>query len=217
MKLNEVRVAEKDGRTFVSVTSAMRLIKHILDEPEDCYGPSALARFHALEGEACHAACLNWLAKAYNWIPQYELPPWPEAQHHDQQRWHNVISTALMGFMEFCDQYEVEPLGIEQEAWSKPLGLVGHIDLLCKLQWGTSRAIAVIDLKFVAHILETHRLQVRCYSRLDGIKGAHLGLIYQGNRETGHCQIEPVDLTSNLNDVAAVANAARLWAWKQGR
>lgn len=215
-RLDKVRLTVRDGKTYVSVTSAMALVKTLLREPEDSYGPPALAMIHALEGTACHAACLDWLAHAHGWLPEHVPPPWPP-NHGDERRWWNVLSLAQKGFAEFVQQYGVEPIGIEQESSSSAYGLVGHLDLYCSLKWRTRRVKAVVDLKFVAAIQESHRLQVRCYGRLAGFKDAQIGMIFHGNRETGQWKIEPVDLTVGLEDVAAVANAARLYSWAEGK
>ena len=79
------------------------------------------------------------------------------------------------------------------------------------------RIKAVVDLKFVLALMASHRLQVKCYGRLDGFKDANIGLLYHANRNTGLWKIEEVDLNAGLEDVAAVANAARLWAWAEGK
>ncbi|MGH8103789.1 MAG: hypothetical protein ACREJQ_04625 [bacterium] len=198
----------------MSVTSAMKIVKEILGEPPDNFGPQALAKIHALEGTACHAAALDWLAHAHGWLPTYEPPAWPK-EHGDERRWWNVLSLAIKGFQEFVTQYEVEPIGIEQESFSSAHGLVGHLDLFCTLKYKRHRVKGVVDLKFVAALLESHKLQVRTYGRLDGFKDAQLGLLFHGNRTTGAWRVEPVDLTVGLDDVAAVAHAARLWAWAE--
>lgn len=203
-----------DGRTYVSVTSAMGLVKTILGEPPDSYGPVALSRIHAMEGTGCHAACLDWLAHAHGWLPEYVPPVWLK-EHGDERRWQNVLHAALTGFTEFCQQYEVEPLGIEQESLSAAYGLVGHLDLFCTMKYKAHRVKAVVDLKFVSALMASHRLQVRCYSKLDGFKDSQVGLLFHSNRNTGVWKVEFVDLTTGLADVAAVANAARLWSWAQ--
>ena len=74
-----------------------------------------------------------------------------------------------------------------------------------------------IDLKFTSAILESHKLQTRCYGRLDGMRNSQLGGIFQCNRDTGAWKFEPVDLTKNLDDVAAVSYAAKLWAWGENK
>lgn len=206
------RCVERDGKLYVGVTSAMALVKGLLGEPPDSYGPPTLARVHRLEGTACHAACLDWLAYTFHWVPSYEPPAWPEI-HGDERRWWNVLSLAIKGFQEFVSEHGIEPIGIEQESFSLAYGLVGHVDLYCSMKWKRDRIKAITDLKFVTALMESHRLQVRCYGRLDGFRDAQLGLLYHANRNTGAWKIEPVDLRSGLDDVAAVANAARLWAW----
>lgn len=206
-----MRIAEQNGVRFVSVTSAMRLVKTILGEAPDYYGP--LAEIHAAEGEGCHRICLDWLAAKNGWQPEFYLPLKP-AIHPDQDRWDAVMWQALASFQNFVLAYQVEPIGIEQEDFSKTYGLVGHVDLPCFLTIpGRKRMKAVVDLKFTSMILESHRLQVRCYGRLDGMKGAQIGGIFQCNRETGAWKFEPVNLTENLADVLAVSHAAKLWAW----
>jgi hypothetical protein len=205
-----------DGHRYVSVTSAMALVKTILGEPPDSYGPPALARVHAMEGTACHAACLDWLAHRFGWLPDYQAPAWiPE--HGDERRWVNVLHAAQKGFQEFVEQHEVEPIGIEQESFSKAYGLVGHLDLYCSMKRKRHRIKTVVDLKFVAALQASHRLQVRTYGRLDGFKDTSLGLLYHGNRNTGIWKIEEVDLTLGLEDVAAVANAAHLFNWAESK
>lgn len=206
-----------DKKLYVGVTSAMRLVKRVLQEPPDSYGPEALARIHQLEGTACHAVCLDWLADAFGWLPTFEMPPMP-LHHGDERRWFNVLLAALIGFKEFVQLYEVEPIGIEQESFSAAYGLVGHLDLYCTLKRkGKGRRLkAVVDLKFVRHILLSHYLQVRCYGKLDGFKEAQLGLLFHCDRNTGLWKTEEVDLTAGLHDMMAVANAARLYAWGEG-
>ncbi len=208
------RTIEQNGQRYVSVTSAMKLVKQLLGEEPDYFGP--LADIHAAEGSACHAICLNWLAMEYKLIPSFEVPVKPDI-HPDNARWLCVLQNALLGFQEFCKQHDVVPIGIEQESFSKIYGLVGHLDLYCELTIRTvrkTRVKAVVDLKFVASILESHRLQVRCYGRLDGFRDAQVGLLYHHNRTTGIWKLEPVNLTEGLDDVMAVSHAAKLWAWK---
>ena len=209
------RTTVHEGRQYVSVTSAMSLVKRILGEPDDYVGinPQDLL-MHQLEGTACHAVCLDWLAHKYGWLPDCGAQAFPAA-HQDEPRWHNVLHAALVGFQDFVEQYDVVPIGIEQPSFSQAYGLVGHLDLYCTLQWKRSRIKAVIDLKFVAGLLESHRLQVRCYGRLDGFKDSQMGFLYHANRSTGVWKLEPVHLQANLEDVAAVANAARLYSWAQ--
>jgi hypothetical protein len=199
-----------DGHTYVSVTSAMALVKDLLGEPQtDCYGPPSMAKVHALEGSACHAVCLDWIWHRAGKLPEFTLPPWPEV-HGDERRWQNVLSGALTGFQEFVEQYGVQPIGIEEEAFSIPMGLVGHVDLLCTLRWKGRRVKAVTDLKFVAGIQESHRLQLRCYARLRGINDVQIGLLFHANRNTGSWKLEPVNLHEGLRDVLAVSHAAHL-------
>lgn len=209
------RCIERDGHTYVGVTSAMALVRGILGEEPEQYGPPALARMHRLEGTACHAACLDWLAYTFHWLPSYEPPAWPES-HGDERRWWNVLSLAIKGFTEFVTQYEVEPIGIEQEAFSRAYGLVGHLDLYCFLKFRNGyRMKAVTDLKFVTSVQPSHLLQVRTYGRLEGFRDANVGLIYHGDRNTGHWRLHEVPLNMGLDDVAAVANAAKLWLWSE--
>lgn len=194
----------------------MALVKTVLLEDADSYGLPALAKIHQLEGTGAHSATLDFLAHKHGWLPSYQPPAWPES-HGDERRWNNVMHAAVAGFMEFVDRYAVEPVAIEQTATSNALGLIGHIDLLANLTWRKRRVLALIDLKFVTAIQESHRLQLRCYSRLDQIKGCNVGILYHANRNTGHWKLEEVDLHKGLEDVAAVANAARLWAWAEGK
>ena len=211
-----MRTQTHDGVHYVSVTSAMRLVKRILDEPEDCYGPPALAKIHALEGEGCHRICLDWLAHEHGWLSYFTPPPKPEG-HPDLNRWLTVTENALVGFKDFCQQYGVHPLAIEQEAFDSARRLVGHADLFATLRNGLHRAETVVDLKFVNKVLPSHLIQVRTYARLKEFRTARMGAIFHGNRETGAWAMVPVNLTEGLHDVEAVACAARLWAWSQER
>jgi hypothetical protein len=210
-----MRTTESNGTTYISVTSAMRIVKKLLDEPEDYYGP--LAAIHAAEGTGCHAVCLDWLAVQHGFLPEMHTPQKP-LSHSDEPRWYAVLDKALYAFQEFVEFYKVEPIGIEQADFSKAYGLVGHIDLPAYFTIpGRRRMKGPIDLKFTSAILESHRLQTRCYGRLDGMLGSQLGGIFQCNRDTGAWKFEPVDLTKNLDDVAAVSYAAKLWAWGDGK
>ena len=205
----------QDGRKYVSVTRAMSLLKTLTSEPEDYFGP--LARVHAAEGSGCHSCTLDWLAFTHGLLPSFVPPKRNPMVHPDETQWANVMHAALVGFMEFCDAYAVKPVAIEQEAVSSALGLIGHIDLLAELTWKKRRVLALIDLKFVHAIQESHRLQLRCYSRLDQIKGVNLGLLYHADRQTGLWRLERVDLTQGLDDVAAVMHAAKLFTWAEGK
>jgi len=201
-----------DGRHYVSVTSAMGLVKMLLGEEPDYFGPQAA--IHAAEGTACHAVCLDTIAFMFGWLPEITVPPWP-AEHPAKGRWYDVLTAARDGFAEFVDQYKVEPLAIEQESYSVALGLVGHLDLFCKLKYKGRRVKAVVDLKFVAGLTESHRLQVRCYGRLEGFRDATIGLLYHANRTTGVWKVEEVNLNERLEDVLAVSHAAKLYTWQQ--
>ena len=210
-----IRTSSIDGHYFVSVTSAMKLVRTILSEPEEYYGP--LASIHAAEGEGAHRTCLDWIATQHGFLPRWEEPPMPSI-HPDPERWNAVLTRCLFSFHEFCAQYQIEPIGIEQEDRSKTYGLIGHIDLPAYFTIpGRRRMRGPIDLKFTSTLQESHRLQVRCYGRLDGMRGSQMGGIFNCNRDTGVWKFEPVDLTKNLADVAAVSYAAKLWAWKNKR
>lgn len=205
------RTTESNGVTYVSVTSAMRIVKKLLDEPDEYYGP--LGFIHAAEGEGCHRVCLDWLACKAGFLPEWHIPLKPEI-HPDKKRWDNVLDRGLNAFQEFVKLYQVEPIGIEQTDFSKTYGLVGHIDLPAYYTIpGRRRMKGPIDLKFTASILESHKLQTRCYGRLDGMRDSQMGGIFQCNRDTGAWKFEPVDLTKNLDDLMAVSYAAKLWAW----
>lgn len=211
--MSAIRTTAVAGKQYVSVTSAMKLVQQMLKEPEDVFDRDPI---HRLEGTGCHAACLDWLAHAFHWIPSYHPPAWPKG-HDDPRRWHAVIHAAQTGFQQFVEHYEVEPIGIEQQSLSSTYGLVGHLDLFCSMRYKRSRVKAVVDLKFVAALMESHRLQVRCYGRLDGFRDANIGLLYHADRSTGLWKLEFVNLNEKLEDVAAVSYAAKLWAWNEQR
>ena len=205
------RTTENNGTTFVSVTSSMKIVKKLLNEPEDYYGP--LGSIHAAEGEGCHRICLDWLACKAGFLPQWHIPPKPDF-HFSKERWDRVLDRALNAFQEFTRLYQIDPIGIEQEDFSKAYGLVGHIDLPAYFTIpGRRRMKGPIDLKFTATVQESHRLQVRCYGRLNGMTDSQIGGIFYCNRDTGAWKFEPVNLTERLDDVMAVSYAAKLWAW----
>lgn len=210
-----IRTTEQHKQTYVSVTSAMKVVKKLLDEPEDYYGP--LGFIHAAEGEGAHRICLDWLAYKDGYLPDWHIPSKPEI-HPDQQRWNDMLDRALNGFQQFVKLYAIESIGIEQVDFSKAYGLVGHIDLPAYFTIpGRRRMKGPVDLKFTASILESHRLQVRCYGRLDGMRGSQMGGIFHCNRDTGACDFKPVNLIENLADVMAVSHAAKLWAWGENK
>jgi hypothetical protein len=209
---------DEHGRLFVGVTSAMALVKTLLNELDDFAGvPKSILAVHAYEGESCHRACLDWLAFTNRLLPSFQPPEWNASIHPDKDRFLSVICNALQGWQEFVDKYEVEPLGIEVEGISPTYGFCGHVDLPCALTWKGKRRNTILDLKFTASILESHRLQVRCYSKLDPFKGYHMGMIFQGDRTVGDWRIEPVDLNGNPHDLQAVSMAARLHSWAAQR
>lgn len=210
-----VRTLTECGTRYVSVTSAMKLVKRILGEPDDYYGP--LANIHAAEGDGCHRICLDWLAVKYGFLPDWHIPLRPEI-HPDKKRWESVLDLALNSFQEFVRLYDITPIGIEQEDISKAYGLIGHIDLPAFFTIpGRRRMKGPIDLKFTSSVLESHHLQVRCYGKLDGMKSSQVGGIFNCSRETGAWKFIPVELTKNLDDVVAVSYAAKLWAWSEGK
>lgn len=210
-----MRSTDVNGNRYLSVTSGMSYIKTIIGEDPDYYGPNA--KVHAMEGEGCHRLCLDWLAAKSGFLPEWNIPIMP-TEHPDPRRWNDVLDIALNSFQAFVKLYEVEPIGIEQDDFSKAYGLVGHIDLPAYFTIpGRKRMKGPIDLKFTRSILESHRLQVRCYGRLDGMKGSQLGGIFQCSRETGAWKFEPVNLTESLGDVMAVSYAAKIWAWNESR
>ena len=213
--IKDVRHHESNGYRFVSVTSAMKIVRVLLEEGPDYYGPQA--SIHAAEGEGCHRICLDWLAAQHGFLPEWHIPPMPEI-HPYRHRWNWVLDSSLNAFQEFVKLYQVEPIGIEQEDRSKTYGLIGHIDLPAFFTIpGRRRMKGPIDLKFTSTVQESHHLQVRCYGWLDGMKGSQLGGIFNCNRDTGVWKFIPVDLTKNLADVAAVGYAAKLWAWNSQR
>jgi hypothetical protein len=205
------RTTARNGHAYVSVTSAMALTKTLLGEELDYYGSNGA--IHAAEGEGCHRVCLDWLAARHGLLPDWGFPKRPEA-HPDQDRWDAVLSRCLHAFRSFVETYQVEPIGIEQEDFSSTFGLVGHIDLPAYFTIPCRRRMrGPIDLKFVKAVQESHRLQVRCYGRLDGMRGSQIGGIFHCNRDTGAWNFVSVDLTAGLEDVMAASYAAKLWAW----
>lgn len=216
-RLNGIRCySDGTAHTFVSVTAAMSIVKTLLNEPEDHYGPPALARIHRLEGTGAHQAALDFLAHAVGWLPDYVPTPCPDL-HGDPRRWANVMCAAQQGFAEFIQQYEVEPLGIEQSSTSHTYGLGGTVDLYCWMKRKSRRVRAIVDLKFVSALMASHQLQVRCYSRLDGFREANAGYLFHANRNTGTWKLAEVDLTTGLADVVMVACAAKLYAWREAK
>lgn len=213
-----IRSVERGGSLYVGVTSAMVVAKRSIGEPDDYYGDKAA--MHAAEGEGCHRLCLDWLAAKHGLIPEYQIPKHP-IEHDDVIRWNTVLAHAFLNFKDFVREYEVEPIGIEQEDFSKTYGLVGHIDLPCYFTVPIPhlakrrRVRGPIDLKFVETVLESHRLQVRCYGKLDGMKGGTMGGIFHSNRRTGEWNFIPVNLNENLHDVQAVSLCAKIWTWGQ--
>lgn len=206
-----MRTFERHGSTYVSVTSAMQLIKRQLCEPDDYYGP--LASMHAAEGEGCHRVCLDWLASREGWLPTLVYPE-PPVHHPNQERWVTVLDRSLRAFRTFVNDYQIRPIGIEQEDFSARYGLVGHIDLPTYFTLPGRREMrGPCDLKFVSKLCKSHLMQVRCYGRLDGMRGSQMGLIFQCNRDTGSWQVKPVNLMEDLDDVIAVSAAAKIWAY----
>lgn len=215
-KDGETRVyRDAKGNLLVSVTSAMKLVKELIGEEPDLYGPPALAKVHQAEGTWCHEVCLDWLAFTVGWIPSFEVPKWDPTKHPDERIMRNVVANAHANFMEFVERYEVEPIGIEQEVISVSYGLCGHIDLPCMMTYKKRRVKAIVDLKFVAKLLPSHELQVRCYGRMDTMRDAQIGVLYHDNRSTGQWTIKFVNLMEQQDDVMAVSHAARLYAWAQ--
>lgn len=211
-----VRAVEKEQRTYVGVTSAMKYLKAVMGEPEDYYGPNG--NVHALEGEGCHRTCLDWLAHAMGWLEHGEQAPWPTG-HPDEARWHAVMKRCLASFMQFCEQYQVDPIGIEQEDFSMMYRLVGHIDLPCYMVLPKKKVKlrVPVDLKFTSRVLESHQLQVRAYGRLEGMRGSQMGGIFHCDRDTGAWKFHQVNLVENLDDFQAITFAAGLWTWNQKR
>lgn len=207
-----IRTAERNGKTYVSVTSAMHLVKIQLGESPDYFGP--LGNLYAMEGEGAHRICLDWMASPQD---PAKVPLCPK-DYPSEQRWYAVMERCIKAFMKFAKEYEVEPIGIEQEDYSFAYGLVGHIDLPAyfTVPRSNGRRVKVrgpIDLKFTASILESHRLQVRCYGRLEGMTGSNVGGIFHCNRDTGQWQFEEVSLVKNIDDFKAVSCAAYLHMW----
>jgi hypothetical protein len=206
-----MRALERHGKTYLGVTSGMKVLRQQIGEPDDYFGP--LGNIHAAEGEGCHRICLDWLAAKHGWLPDYGFPKRPEI-HPDENRWVSVLSRSLHAFRSFVEQYKVRPIGIEQEDFSSTFGLVGHIDLPCYFTIPGRREMkGPVDLKFTASILRSHKTQVCCYGKLDGMRGSQMGGIFHCNRDTGAWQFVPVNLMEGLRHVMAVSYAAKVWAY----
>ncbi len=186
------------GQRYVSVTSCLA------EESGPYYG----SKWAGIEGEALHCACLNWIAHEQGIERTFDLPDCP-GDYPNPYHWGIIMASAVLGFQRFVKEYKVELIGVEVELASPVLNLIGHVDLLCHLEWISGRIKAVIDLKFVASITAMHERQVRIYSRLPGAHDAQMGFIYWGTRGTDQWRLRPVNLTAGLADVLHTASIAK--------
>lgn len=211
--MSRVRTSEHNGALLVSVTSAMEVIRTVLGEKE-YHGHPDVMRAHMQEGNGCHSVCLDWLVCGKD-TPLAAVMPIAPDDYPTASTWPWIMELAWTAFRDFCAQYQVELIAVEQECTAPAYGLMGHPDLVCWLVWKGRRIKAVIDLKFTAGILKSHYLQVRCYAKMRELSDVNMGFIWKCSRATGAWKLEPVPLNAGLRAVVLVSCAAQLWIGKE--
>ena len=202
------------GCSYVSVTSAIRIIAYRLGEPDPYdHVSESLRRIHQLEGEACHAACLNWLAFAHGLLPHWAPPEWPAYAHPDQDRWRNVMAAAVQAFQGWAEARHVALPVIEHASVNRHFGLAGRPDLFAIVDWRGRRTPGLIDLKFVGALQRSHEIQVRLYGKLEAFTDAKIGFLLRIDRATAQVEERVVFLNERPDDVAAAINASQLERW----
>lgn len=210
----------EDGiQRYLSVTTAIQLIAELSGERGEYDGlPSEAMRIHRAEGNGCHQAALNWLALQKGWITEFVPPIWP-AGHPDLQRWKNIMTHALNGIAEWSHRRQFIVDTIEQPSICPVWGFAGCPDCSGTLLYQfTPRKVrripVVVELKFTAELLDSHRTQVCSYGLLDDYRrtkknpsGAVLGFLLRIDRNNGDVEEEVVRFDSRPREINVMKSA----------
>ena len=85
-----------------------------------------------------------------------------EVRYTDDIKMHEVW-IPFIRFTEFCKEYEVEPLLIEQELYSAKYGYAGTMDLLCTLAIDKKRYLFMLDIKRSKQSGTAYEYQIASY------------------------------------------------------
>jgi hypothetical protein len=84
---------------------------------------------------------------------------------------------ALEQVIALFEQYEVDPIAVEEPSVCSAYGFGGQPDIKLAMTWKRRREVVVWDYKRVYEITLSHLLKIECYKMLDGYKDCKRGFI----------------------------------------
>lgn len=185
--------------------SAGTLTTLLTKESFDFVGIETLERA-IQQGEGAHEVACNYsLYRLKHFQEIQPLPPMP-AEHPDTlDRWNAAMALALTQVEVLFNQYEVEPIAVEEPSICSTYGFGGQPDIKLKMKWKGKRILAVWDYKRVAALSLSHHLKLECYKMLDAYQDCQSGFIAWLKKD-GPSQL--VHIPSNLRHKTAISCAA---------
>jgi len=164
-----------------------------------------------LLGEGAHDVCCQYSLHVLNHLKEVVLPPMPAGFPGEVTSWNLAMAHSLTQVIDLFQQYEIEPVAVEETALCSQYGFGGQPDFLCRLKWKGRRILAVVDYKRVAKLSKSHQLKLEGYRMLDSFSDTKAGFIAWLKRD-GPAQLHQV--IPNGADKAAICGMAGVLNWR---
>lgn len=158
------------------VPSAGSICTAITKESFDFVGIETLERA-VQQGEGAHDVACQYSLQVLGHVSEVSLPPMPAGHPDTRENWDKAMAHALDQVKMLFEEYEVEPIAVEEPSVCTLYGFGGQPDIKLRMSWKKKRYIAVWDYKRVAALSLSHLLKIECYRMLDGYQDCKLGFI----------------------------------------
>lgn len=195
------------------VVSAGRIVTALTGETFD-HIPLNTLKMAEQEGTGAHRIGCDIALMRLGHMEQVPVPKMPADYPGDISRWADAMARVHVDLLNWFDQYEVEPIAVEEPSANYTYGYAGQPDM--KAWWKPrpvcKRRQAVFDYKRVAQIMDGHRLKLMLYKMLDGYKDCQDAVIVWLQKAGG---IKTLAVDKSYADEAALLGMATAIRWQQ--
>ena len=194
--------------------SAGRVVSALTGETFDHIPLDTLKRAE-LEGTGAHRIGCDLALKVMGHLEQVDMPPMPPDYPGDREKWEWAMFESHKSLVGFFDEYEVEPIAVEQPDVSVALGVAGQPDIKALIKPASrilKKVTAVLDYKRVAGISKGHHLKLQLYRMLDGFKDCKAGYIVWLKKDGG---FKLIHVKNDPSDQAALISMANVLRWQK--
>lgn len=195
------------------LVSAGKVVSTLTGETFD-HIPLDTLKMAEQEGTGAHRIGCDLALLKLGHLEQVPVPDMPVDYPGSQARWVDAMARAHVDLLQWFEEYEVEPIAVEEPSTNYAYGFAGCPDLKAwyKPKRAKRKRMGVFDYKRVAAVGIGHRLKLLIYKTLDGYKDCEHGVIVWIKKEGG---ITPIPVPSSPSDEAALLGQAAAIRWQQ--